>query len=79
MEEYRECTNCNDLMSEGYCIRDGEEYFCSDDCLHGWYSEKEYEECETLLAGLKEAYAAEAGMPYARPESAAAADTAARR
>ena len=47
MEEYRECTNCHCLMQEGYCIHDGLEYFCSDDCLHGWYSEEEYEElCE---------------------------------
>lgn len=47
MEEYRECTNCHCLMQEGYCIHDGEEYFCSDDCLHSWYSEEEYEElCE---------------------------------
>lgn len=47
MTEYRECTNCHSLMQEGYCIHDGEEYFCCDDCLHGWYSEEEYEElCE---------------------------------
>ena len=44
MEEYRECTNCDCLIREGYCIHDGAEYFCSDDCLHGWYSEEEYEE-----------------------------------
>jgi len=46
-EEYRVCTNCGSLMQEGYCIHDGGEYFCSDDCLHSWYSEEEYEElCE---------------------------------
>ena len=37
---------------------------------------KGYEECKTLLNDLKDAYAAETGMPYARPEPAAAADTA---
>ena len=25
-------------------IKDGEEYFCDDDCLHAWYSEEEYDE-----------------------------------
>ena len=49
-EEYRECSNCHALMSSGYCINDGEEYFCSDDCLHGWYSAEEYEAlCEQDL------------------------------
>lgn len=46
-EDRRECEVCGAVMQEGYCIRDGEEYFCSDDCLHGYYSEEEYEElCE---------------------------------
>ena len=46
-EEYRECSTCHSIMQEGYCIDDGEEYFCSDDCLHSSYSPKEYEElCE---------------------------------
>ena len=43
----RKCINCGKEMHSGYCIHDGEEYFCSDDCLNAWYSEKEYEElCE---------------------------------
>lgn len=41
-EEYRICTNCGSMMQEGYCICDGLEYFCSDDCLYGYYSEEEY-------------------------------------
>lgn len=46
-KEYRECDTCHAPMLSGYCIHDGEEYYCSDDCLHGVYSEKEYEElCE---------------------------------
>ena len=46
-EEYRECSVCHEPMQTGYCIDDGEEYFCSDDCLHSCYSAKEYEElCE---------------------------------
>ena len=47
MDELRVCTDCDSVMHEGYCIRDGEEYFCSDECLYAWYSEEEYEElCE---------------------------------
>lgn len=43
----RTCTECGCKMESGYVIRDGEEYFCSDDCLWAWYSEEEYEElCE---------------------------------
>lgn len=38
-------------MTEGYCIRDGEEYFCSDDCLSSTYSPEEYDElCQEDLA-----------------------------
>lgn len=40
----RICTCCDKHMNSGYVIRDGEEYFCDDDCLHGWYSEEEYDE-----------------------------------
>lgn len=51
MCEQRECTNCGKPMTSGYVINDGEEYFCDDDCLHGWYSEEEYDElCQQDLA-----------------------------
>ena len=36
----RECTNCGKVMDSGYVIRDGEEYFCDDDCLSAYYSEE---------------------------------------
>lgn len=48
IEEYAEekdiriCTECGKLMSEGYCIENGIEYYCSDDCLHKNITEKEY-------------------------------------
>ena len=29
-------------MIQGYCIRDGEEYFCGDECLGTRYSPAEY-------------------------------------
>lgn len=38
----RKCSDCGKEMSQGYCIRGGEEYYCSDDCLHEHYSEEEY-------------------------------------
>lgn len=41
---HRICTCCDKYMTSGYVIRDGEEYFCDDDCLYGWYSEEEYDE-----------------------------------
>ncbi|PDY64171.1 hypothetical protein [Bacillus cereus] len=41
---YRECTCCNKVMFEGYCIHEGLEYFCSDKCLHTQYTPDEYEE-----------------------------------
>lgn len=51
-DQLRKCTVCGESILEGYCIHDGEEYFCSDDCLHAYYSEEEYEE----LCELDEAY-----------------------
>ena len=30
----RTCTQCNSAMDEGYCVADGEEYYCSDECLY---------------------------------------------
>ena len=30
----RVCSNCGCNMSDGYCVDDGEEYYCSDRCLY---------------------------------------------
>ena len=30
----RICNTCGKPMTEGYCCGDGEEYFCSDECLY---------------------------------------------
>lgn len=47
-EPHRRCTCCQKDMFHGYCIKDGEEYFCSDECLSAWYSPEEYEDlCES--------------------------------
>ena len=57
MDEERRCTNCEKLIDSGYVINDGEEYFCDDECLHAWYSEKEYDElCQQDLAYWTEWY-----------------------
>lgn len=40
----RRCSHCDNPMEDGYCIRDGEDYYCSDACLHTAYSEDDYTE-----------------------------------
>ncbi|MCQ2543669.1 MAG: hypothetical protein MJ126_05860 [Lachnospiraceae bacterium] len=40
----RKCTCCGSHMIQGYCIYDGLEYYCSDDCLHSAFTDKEYDE-----------------------------------
>ena len=36
------CECCNKHMTSGYKVQN--EFFCSDDCLNGWYSAEEYDE-----------------------------------
>lgn len=36
------CSVCDKPMREGYVVNDGEEYYCSKDCLHTKYTEEEY-------------------------------------
>lgn len=40
--EMRCCSVCDKPMREGYVVNDGEEYYCSEDCLHTKYTEEEY-------------------------------------
>lgn len=40
--EVRTCDECGSEMVEGYCISGGEEYYCSDECLHKNYTQEEY-------------------------------------
>lgn len=42
--DIRVCTECGHLMDEGYCIENGIEYYCSEECLHKHISEEEFEE-----------------------------------
>ena len=39
----RVCHHCGKPMDSGYCIRGGEEYFCSDHCLFEHYSPDEWD------------------------------------
>ena len=41
-EEMRKCSICGKSMVDGYCIEDGLEYYCDDECLHKKYTQKEY-------------------------------------
>lgn len=36
------CSLCGCAMQSGFVIHDGEQYFCSEDCLHEFYTEEEY-------------------------------------
>lgn len=42
MADIRICNNCGKPMNAGFCIGDGEMYFCSEKCLYEIYSEAEY-------------------------------------
>ena len=42
-KDIRVCTECGKLMEEGYCIENGIEYYCDDECLHKSIDEEEYE------------------------------------
>jgi hypothetical protein len=44
MENERRCKHCGAIVESGFCIRDGEEYYCSPDCLETVYTETEYVE-----------------------------------
>lgn len=39
----RICSHCQEVMTEGFCIEAGREYYCSEECLHHYYSEAEFE------------------------------------
>ena len=40
--EGRSCEKCGKHLTAGYVINDGEEYYCSDKCLHTKYTDSEY-------------------------------------
>lgn len=42
IDNIRVCSECGCLMDKGYCIEDGQEYYCSDDCLRQNMTDEEY-------------------------------------
>jgi hypothetical protein len=38
----RQCTECGKGMNEGYVIEGGDEYYCSDPCLHKHVTPEEF-------------------------------------
>ena len=40
VEEVRKCNICGKEMAQGYCINDGLEYYCSEECISKKYDEK---------------------------------------
>ena len=43
LEHIRVCSECSKPMTEGYCIENGAEYYCSEECLHKNLTNEEYE------------------------------------
>ena len=44
----RRCSICGKLMRTGYCVNMGDAYYCSNECLHSEYTDKEWaEECKS--------------------------------
>lgn len=41
MKIKRKCDICGKPMHEGFCVND-DEYYCSEDCLHSRYTDREY-------------------------------------
>lgn len=39
----RKCTKCNKGMNSGYVLANGDEYYCSDECLHKVYTPQAWE------------------------------------
>lgn len=45
--EYRICSECGNIMRDGYCVNAGDRYYCSDECLGKHFTPHEWlQECE---------------------------------
>lgn len=38
----RECSECGHLMNQGYCVDNGLEYYCNEECLNKHYTDDEW-------------------------------------
>ena len=43
-DNVRRCSECGRVMYEGYCVDDGMEYYCSDECLEKHFTAEEWEQ-----------------------------------
>lgn len=43
-ESYRICSDCKEIMTEGFCIEGGLDYYCSETCLHKHMTHEQYME-----------------------------------
>lgn len=41
-KETRRCSDCGKIMTSGFCIDDGAEYYCSEECLYKHYTTEEW-------------------------------------
>lgn len=41
-DSFRVCSECGQIMFDGFVINGGDEYYCSEQCLHKHYTEEEY-------------------------------------
>ena len=42
--DVRKCDICGKPMIDGYCVGDGEKYYCSDECLAMVFTDEEWEQ-----------------------------------
>lgn len=42
LKPHRYCSQCNEIMTEGFVIENGDSYYCSEQCLHKNMTPKEY-------------------------------------
>ena len=42
LKEKRICSECGREMTQGYCIENGLEYYCTNECLHKNMTQEEY-------------------------------------
>lgn len=43
-DNYRECSECGEIMQSGFVIDNGDAYYCSEECLHKNMTDEEYNE-----------------------------------
>ncbi len=57
----RKCDDCGKGMNEGYCINNGEKYYCTEICLYHHISAKEW---NSLYSDEGDSYWTQWEMPF---------------